>query len=152
MNILKCFWWGICGKNLTRLPKYMYMCKNCWELIKGNRDVCETSLQSKNLIFINNTKCKINTNVGYSCSQFITLTLIYSTVGVKVHTVNSLSLSLWLSIQLSVLGRCQAYREFSYSEMTENGMHGPTPGVHIVEVSIKRESIVYNAIWARYTF
>ena len=32
---------------------------------------------------------------------------------------------------------CPAYREFRYSNMTENGVHGPTPGVRFIEVSVK---------------
>ena len=44
--------------------------------------------------------------------------------------------------QLSVLEGCPAYRDLRYSKMTENGAQGPTPGVRLLEVSVKRELTV----------
>ena len=38
--------------------------------------------------------------------------------------------------QLSVLQRCLAFREFKYSEMTENSRQGSTPVVCLVKMSI----------------
>ena len=43
---------------------------------------------------------------------------------------------------MSVLERCPAYREFSYSKVTEK-RQGPTPGVRLIELSIKREFVVF---------
>ena len=48
-----------------------------------------------------------------------------------------------LKCPLSVLERCPSYREFSYSKMTEK-RPGPTQGVCLVEVSVKRELTVLN--------
>ena len=42
---------------------------------------------------------------------------------------------------LSVLERCPSYREFSYSKMTGK-WQGPTKGVRLIEVSVKRELTV----------
>ncbi len=42
---------------------------------------------------------------------------------------------------LSVLERCPSYREFCYCQMTER-RQGPSPGVRLIEVSIKRELTV----------
>ena len=42
---------------------------------------------------------------------------------------------------LSVLLRCPSYREFGCSKMTEK-RPGPTPGVRLMEVSVKRELTV----------
>ena len=39
---------------------------------------------------------------------------------------------------LSVLERCPSYREYSYNKMTEK-RKWPTPGVRLIEVSVKRE-------------
>ena len=44
---------------------------------------------------------------------------------------------------LSVLWRCPSYREFGYSKMTKK-RPGPTPGVRLIEVSVKRELTVYS--------
>ena len=46
---------------------------------------------------------------------------------------------------MSVLARCPSNRENSYGKMTEN-RQGPTPGVRLREVSVKRELTVYNPI------
>ena len=42
---------------------------------------------------------------------------------------------------LSVLWRCPSYKEFGYSKITEK-QPGPAPGVHLIEVSVKRELTV----------
>ncbi len=42
---------------------------------------------------------------------------------------------------LSVLERCPSYREFGYSKMTEK-WQGPSSGVRLMEVSVKRELTV----------
>ncbi len=44
---------------------------------------------------------------------------------------------------LSVLDRCPSYREFGYSKMTEK-RQGPSPGVRLMEVSVKRELTVVH--------
>ena len=46
-----------------------------------------------------------------------------------------------LKCLLSVLEGCPSYKEFNYSKMTEK-RPGPTQGVHLKEVSIKRELTV----------
>ena len=46
-----------------------------------------------------------------------------------------------LKCPLSVLERCLSYNEFSYSKMTEK-WPGPTEGVRLIEVSVKRELTV----------
>ena len=43
--------------------------------------------------------------------------------------------------QVSGLERCPSYEEYSDSKMTEK-RQGPTPGVRLKEVSVKRESTV----------
>ena len=36
----------------------------------------------------------------------------------------------------------RGYREFRYSKMTENGAQGPTSGVRLIQVSVKRKLTV----------
>ena len=42
---------------------------------------------------------------------------------------------------MSVLGRCLSYREFNKESKERRGLHVPL-GVHLTEVSVKRESTV----------
>ena len=44
--------------------------------------------------------------------------------------------------EVSVSERCPYYKEYSYSKMTEK-RQGPTPGVRLVEVFVKRELTVF---------
>ncbi len=48
-----------------------------------------------------------------------------------------------LKCPLSVLERCPSCREFCYSKMTEK-RQGPSAGVRLIEVSVKRELTVFN--------
>ncbi len=53
---------------------------------------------------------------------------------------------------LSVLKRCPPYREFGYSKMAEK-WQGPSPGVRLIEVSVKRElTVSNNGLFTAYIF
>ena len=60
------------------------------------------------------------------------------------HYIKRFSVVRWWfqKCPLSILERCPSHREYSYSQITEK-RQGLTLGVHLTEVSVKRESWLY---------
>ena len=56
-----------------------------------------------------------------------------------------------LKCPLSIVERCPSYKEFGYSKMTET-RPGPTQGVRLIEVSVKRELTVDTALFITKSF